>query len=169
MQAVCRSDLHHILSCSRCTTQSARPVANFLVGTVAAVEPDAAPLRVTGRVGTGALRQPIYSSDINRTHAEAIFDVNTPPDECWHRTAGEYTVFDDTAFSFSVPALVPSKQCPCRERLADGRHTCTLVRGTPSTVTDGNAPSPGFLLFARTFRRRVRMLATWRCFVVQSP
>lgn len=59
--------------------------------TVAAVEPDAAPLRVTGRVGTGALRQPIYSSDINRT-------------------AGEYTVFDDTAFSFSVPALVPSKQ-----------------------------------------------------------
>ena len=45
--------------------------------------------------------------------------------ECWHRTAGEYTVFDDTAFSFSVPALVPSKQCPLRERwLADGRNFC---------------------------------------------
>ncbi|CAJ1408225.1 unnamed protein product [Effrenium voratum] len=59
--------------------------------TVAPVEPDAEPNRITGRVTSGAARPPIFASDVNRT-------------------LGEFLVFDDVAFEFTATGLTPSKK-----------------------------------------------------------
>jgi len=72
------------------TFQVQYDLASQINCTVAAVSPDSGALEVTGRVSTGAVREPIYASIANRTE-------------------GEYLVYDATLTDITVTALVPSK------------------------------------------------------------